>query len=96
MVEAKCNKVFSVYILRSMKDGKLYTGYSGNLKRRLAEHFDGKVKSTRNRRPLKLVFCKDFSDRSSACRFERYLKSPEGGKLKKEMIGKFRDSSFKI
>jgi len=79
-----------------VKDGKYYTGYSGNLNRRLAEHGNGKVKSTKNRRPLKLVFTKVFDDRSEACRFERYLKSPEGGAKKAELIRNFRSCSLII
>ena len=30
--------MYYVYLLQSRKDGKLYTGYTDNLKRRLAEH----------------------------------------------------------
>jgi len=31
-------KMYYVYVLKNVKTGKLYYGYSNNLKRRLAEH----------------------------------------------------------
>jgi len=34
--------MFYVYILKSEKDGKLYIGYTNDLKRRLEEHNSGK------------------------------------------------------
>ena len=96
MIGDDTKRVFTVYILQSMKDGKYYTGYSGDLSRRLIEHNNGKVKSTKKRRPLKLVFTKEFDDRSEACRYERHLKSPEGGVKKSELVRDFRNSSLKI
>ena len=89
-------KVYTVYILKSKKDDKFYTGYSGNLELRLEEHQDGKVKSTQSRRPLELVFKKEFADRSEAVRYERYLKSPEGDSQKKELVRNYKSSSLKI
>ncbi|MGD9899462.1 MAG: GIY-YIG nuclease family protein [Calditrichaceae bacterium] len=55
--------MYDVYILLSEKDKKRYIGCSGNLKRRLSEHQAGLVKSTRNRRPLKLVYKETFPDK---------------------------------
>ena len=34
----------------------MYTGYTADLKKRIVEHNSGLVKSTQNRRPLKLVY----------------------------------------
>jgi putative endonuclease len=45
-----------VYILKSGKDGKNYVGYTTDLKKRLALHNEGKVQSTKNRLPLKLIY----------------------------------------
>jgi len=42
---------YYVYILLSLKDNKLYTGFTMNLKKRLQEHARGGVKSTN---PLKI------------------------------------------
>ena len=70
--------MFYVYILKSLKDGNFYIGYSSNLKRRIQEHSDGKVKSTRNRRPLKLICYEAYLDKETALRREKYLKTSDG------------------
>ena len=43
--------MFYVYILHSLKDHKLYIGYSADLKQRIIAHNKGKVESTKSRRP---------------------------------------------
>lgn len=52
--------MYYVYVLKSIKDGKLYTRKTSNLKRRIREHNSGKVISTKARRPLELVFYEAF------------------------------------
>ncbi len=47
---------YFVYILKSLKDGKNYAGYTKNLKLRFEQHQNGEVKSTKYRRPLKLIY----------------------------------------
>ncbi len=70
--------MFYVYVLLSSKDKNLYTGYTGNLKERLVKHNDGKVSSTRNRRPLMLVYFEGCLNQQDATRREKYLKSGNG------------------
>ena len=45
-----------VYVLKSDKDKKNYVGYAKNLKLRFEEHQKGRVASTKERRPLKLIY----------------------------------------
>jgi putative endonuclease len=45
-----------VYVLHSAKDGKLYTGATGDLRKRIEGHNNGKVDSTTKRRPFDLVY----------------------------------------
>jgi putative endonuclease len=40
------------YVIRSKKDKKYYTGTTSDLRKRLNEHNDNKVASTKNRGPL--------------------------------------------
>jgi len=47
--------MYYVYILHSFKDGRLYTGYTPRLTNRLKAHNGGFVRSTKLRRPLKLI-----------------------------------------
>ena len=41
-----------VYILKSLKDHKKYTGSTPDLERRINQHNEGHVQSTKNRRPF--------------------------------------------
>lgn len=62
-----------VYILESQKDGKRYTGYTTDLELRLEQHHNGKVDSTKDRRPLKLVYYEACLDQADATHREKYL-----------------------
>jgi putative endonuclease len=69
---------YYVYVLVSEKDGNKYVGYTNDLKRRLVIHNEGKVRSTRNRLPMKLVYFEGCLDREDATRREKYLKTAWG------------------
>jgi putative endonuclease len=79
------NKYY-VYVLRSVKDGRLYTGYTSNLEDRLRDHNTGHTESTRNRRPLELVYFEEFETKKDATDRERFFKTPEGGVLKRKLM----------
>jgi len=68
----------TVYLLLSLKDKKTYVGSTDNLERRLLEHNQGKNKSTRNRRPLKLIYQEELNTLSEARQRERFLKTRRG------------------
>jgi putative endonuclease len=84
--ESRLLMSFSVYVLKSMRDGKTYTGVAGDLTRRMAEHARGHVRSTRNRRPLLLVYVERFSSKQQALERERFFKTPGGGPAKQRLI----------
>jgi putative endonuclease len=67
-------EMFVVYILKSLKDLSLYIGYSSNLKKRLLAHSNGKVFSTKSRRPFKLVYCEAYISKEDAMHREKNLK----------------------
>lgn len=69
---------YYVYVLFSIKDGKFYVGYSRFLNQRLKQHSRGKVLSTRNRRPLKIIHYEWFVNGNDAKSRERFLKSGFG------------------
>jgi putative endonuclease len=75
-----------VYVLMSSKDGNLYIGCTADLCERLDQHEKGKVRATKGRRPLKLVYKEEYSDKYEAFRQERFYKSPKGKKSLKERI----------
>ena len=66
--------MFYVYLLRSVKDKKLYIGYSANLKRRISEHNSSKSRSTKLRRPFELVYYEAYKAESDARKREAMLK----------------------
>lgn len=63
-----------VYLLLSAKDNGFYIGYSDDLRGRFKDHINGKVKSTKNRRPLKLIYYEAYSNKQKARERERKLK----------------------
>ena len=69
---------YVVYILKSLKDGNLYIGYTENLERRIKEHNSGKTKSLVNRRPLELIYNETYEDKYSAIKREKYFKTHKG------------------
>ncbi len=73
--------MFYVYVLKSLKDDKLYIGQTNNFESRFIRNQKGYVKSTKNRRPLKLLFCDKFDSRSEAMKHEKFLKSGAGHKF---------------
>ena len=77
---------YYIYILQSKKDGMFYTGYTNNLQERLQLHNDGKVVSTKNRIPLKLVYFEGCLNQQDATHREKYLKSSWGKRYIKERL----------
>lgn len=67
-----------VYILRSLKDQKKYIGSTINLEKRLRQHKNGEVISTKYRRPLKLIGCQYFITIQEAALFEKKYKRSHG------------------
>ena len=89
-------KFFYIYILFSLKDKKLYIGYTEDLKLRLKEHFSGRVIATRNRRPLNLIHYETFTNQKDAKSREIFLKSGFGhSQLKKALQYKLKELGYK-
>ncbi len=73
-----------IYTLKSLKDGRLYTGMSKNPEKRLLEHNFGMTESTKYRRPLKIIYKEECGDRTTARKREKYLKSGVGREFLKQ------------
>jgi putative endonuclease len=74
-----------IYILL-LSNNQLYTGVTQDLKRRVAEHRNGKVHSTEQRRPLKLIHYESYLLKTDALRREKFLKTTEGKRLLRQQI----------
>ena len=87
--------MFYVYILKSLKDYKLYIGFSEDIVKRIKDHNSGSNKSTKNRRPLKLIYYEGHLSKEDALRREKYFKTTKGKTSLKQMLKcSFKDSSF--
>lgn len=78
--------MYYTYVLRSDKDGKLYVGWTDDLRKRIKEHNAGKVTATRHRRPLRLVYYEACLDKNKAIKREKYFKTGFGRRFLKERI----------
>jgi putative endonuclease len=72
--------MYYVYILLSKKDNNFYIGFTSDLKRRISEHNQGKVISTKHRLPIKLSCYEAYASKEQAQRREEFLKSSDGRK----------------
>ena len=74
------------YILYSLKDNRLYKGYSSDIQKRLAKHNAGGTPSTKHRRPFVLIYFEEYSTKKEALDRERWAKSLEGGTELKKIL----------
>ena len=75
--------MFYTYVLKSLKENKLYVGFCCDLKRRVIEHSKGKVDATRGRKPFKLVYYEACLDEKKAIKREKYFKTGFGRRFLK-------------
>ena len=78
--------MYYTYVLKSMKDGKMYTGFTKDLKLRFEQHEKGLVQSTRHRRPLELIYYEACLSEDDALHRERYLKTHYGKMFLKNQL----------
>jgi len=80
--------MFYTYVLESLKDLKLYVGWTDDLKSRFFKHQQGKVPATKNRRPLKLIYYEACFSKEAAIKREKYFKTGFGRRyLKNRLAG---------
>ncbi|MCX5859533.1 MAG: GIY-YIG nuclease family protein [Proteobacteria bacterium] len=84
--------MYYVYVLLSLKDNKFYTGYSENLEKRIAAHFEGQVPITKNRRPFKLIYYEGCLNQKDALHREKYLKTTWGKRYLRNRMKNCLDS----
>lgn len=80
------NHMHTVYILKSQKDNNLYVGCTSDLKKRLQEHDNGLVFSTKSRRPLGLIYAEQYEDKHEAFNQEKFYKTAKGKKILKTKL----------
>jgi putative endonuclease len=85
---------YFVYFLLSLKDNGYYIGCTSQIpKERLFNyHNKGKVKSTKPRIPLELIYVEVYNDKNIAFKREFYLKHPKGYKEKLEIVNLIKNT----
>ncbi|MBY0376416.1 GIY-YIG nuclease family protein [Patescibacteria group bacterium] len=78
--------MYFVYVLKSKKDSKFYYGFTDNLERRIKEHNNRGVRSTKSRGPFDLIYFENAGSIIEARKREKYFKSGFGRKYVKNKI----------
>jgi len=80
--------MYSVYVLKSQRNGKKYVGYTQKSPAiRLSEHNGGSNTWTKQNRPFDLIYSEGVSSKHAAVKREIYLKSTAGRLFIKKILG---------
>lgn len=81
--------MFYNYVLQSENKGRLYIGFTSDLRKRLREHNQGLNQSTKPYRPRKLIYYEACLNEKDAKRREGYLKTTQGRRLLKRRMKEY-------
>jgi len=81
--------MYTVYVLKSIKDGKTYVGCTHNLTNRIKEHNGGEVKSTKSRSPFVLWYKEEFANKYEAFNREKHFKTAWGRRQLRKILNHF-------
>ena len=71
----RSERIYSVYIMASKKNGTLYIGVTGNLPTRITQHKEGLIEGFTKKYNVKtLVWFEDFSEIDGAIQCEKTMK----------------------
>jgi len=87
--------MYFVYVLRSLKDNKLYIGYTDSIERRISQHMMGKVAATKGRLPLQLIYYEAYLEKQDAKGREKFLKGGSGHKYLKKQLAHYYSKCFR-
>jgi putative endonuclease len=78
--------MYSVYVLKSLKDGRTYVGCTKDLENRVKEHNAGEVKSTKTRVPFVLWYKEEYADKYEAFNREQHFKTSWGRRQLRKIL----------
>lgn len=85
--EGASGRMYFIYILRSLRNNKRYTGLTQkDPEIRLKEHNSGSNNYSRNNRPFVLLYSEKFSSFEQAQKRERFLKTGKGRRFLDRII----------
>jgi len=79
--------MYTVYVLKSLMNGRLYIGYTEDIAERLNSHNSGKVRSTKAYKPYLIAYKEEYENKTEARKREIFLKSGKGREFIKAVIG---------
>ena len=80
---------YFLYILKSSHQGRYYIGTASDIDKRLIQHNQGRVRSTKAYRPWSIVYTKIFTDKTLARKAEINLK--KNYQVRKELFGQIEN-----
>lgn len=88
--------MFFVYVLISLKDRKLYVGFTTDLDQRITRQNNGHAAATIHHLPMKLIYYEAYLIETEAKRREKYLKGGNGREqLKQQLSATLRHHRYK-
>jgi putative endonuclease len=84
---SKIKFMWYTYVLESINNQHLYTGYTDDLRRRLKEHNEGRGgEYTKIHGKWKLIFYEAYSEKKDAAKAEKFFKSGYGKEVLKDKL----------
>jgi len=77
--------MYYIYVLLC-SDNDLYIGYSADLKERIENHSQGRVRSTKSKRPLLLIYYEAYRSKEDATKREKFLKTHQQKDILRERL----------
>lgn len=81
--------LYYTYVQQSKKDGKWYTGFTDNLRKRFKQHNNNKVPATKGGGPFILIYYESCLNEQDARAREKFLKSGMGKRYLKNRLKRF-------
>jgi putative endonuclease len=75
-----------VYILKSLKHGGYYIGYTSDKEERLIKHNAGNSRSTKSGIPWYMIYTEEYKTKSEAIKREKYIKRQKNKKYIESLI----------
>ncbi|MGE5042051.1 MAG: GIY-YIG nuclease family protein [Candidatus Levyibacteriota bacterium] len=83
------HKFYYVYVLKSLRSHKFYTGYTSNLRKRFSQHQNDQSTYTKGRGPFELIYYEASMNEGDAIAREKYLKSGMGKRYIRNRLKRF-------
>lgn len=81
--------MFYTYVIKSKKSGRLYTGFTNDLRKRFKQHNENKSTWTKNKGPWDLIYYEACLNEEDAGSREKYLKTGIGKRYLKNRLKRF-------